>query len=72
MTEVDDLVDIQLAQQISQISGVAQVSIGGQQKPAIRVQIDPQKLVAKNMSLEDIRTQLSLATVNNPKAVSTA
>ncbi len=67
LTEVDDLVDIQLAQQISQISGVAQVSIGGQQKPAIRVQIDPQKLVAKNMSLEDIRTQLSLATVNNPK-----
>ena len=41
LTEVDDLVDIQLAQQISQISGVAQVSIGGEQKPAIRVQIDP-------------------------------
>jgi HAE1 family hydrophobic/amphiphilic exporter-1 len=67
LTEVDDLVDINLGQQISQISGVAQVSIGGQQKPAIRIQIDPQKLVAKNMSLEDVRTQLSLATVNHPK-----
>ncbi len=41
--------------------------IGGQQKPAIRIQIDPQKLVAKDMSLEDVRTQLALTTVNNPK-----
>ena len=41
LTTVSDAVDAQLAQQISQISGVAQVIIGGQQKPAIRVQIDP-------------------------------
>ena len=41
LTTVSDAVDAQLAQQISQISGVAQVTIGGQQKPAIRVQIDP-------------------------------
>ncbi|WP_336490475.1 efflux RND transporter permease subunit [Methylobacterium nigriterrae] len=67
LTEVDDAVDVQLAQRISQISGVAQVLIGGQQKPAVRVQIDPAKLVAKNLSLEDVRTQLSLTTVNNPK-----
>jgi HAE1 family hydrophobic/amphiphilic exporter-1 len=67
LIQVDDMVDIQLAQQISQVSGVAQVTIGGQQKPAIRIQIDPQKLVAKDMSLEDVRTQLALATVNNPK-----
>src|SRR6478736_3924217 len=37
LTEVDDNVETKLAQQISQISGVAQVLIGGQQKPAIRV-----------------------------------
>ncbi|GJE61751.1 efflux RND transporter permease subunit [Methylobacterium trifolii] len=67
VTEVDDAVDIQLAQRISQISGVAQVTIGGQQKPAVRIQVDPAKLVAKNLSLEDVRTQLSLTTVNNPK-----
>src|SRR6195952_4172294 len=67
LIEVDDAVDVQLAQRISQISGVAQVVIGGQQKPAVRVQIDPAKLVAKNLSLEDVRTQLSLTTVNNPK-----
>ena len=59
--------DAQLAQQISQISGVAQVFIGGQQKPAIRVQIDPAKLVAKGLSLEDIRNQIAITTVDSPK-----
>ena len=54
-------------QQISQISGVGQVSIGGEQKPAIRIQLDPAKLVAKNLSLEDVRTQLAITTVNSPK-----
>src|SRR5262245_50496168 len=67
LTEVDDNADIKLAQQISQIGGVGQVTIGGEQKPAIRVQIDPAKLVAKNLSLEDVRTQLAITTVNTPK-----
>jgi HAE1 family hydrophobic/amphiphilic exporter-1 len=67
LTEVDDNVETKLAQQISQISGVAQVLIGGQQKPAIRIQLDPAKLVAKGLSLEDVRTPLSVATVDNPK-----
>ena len=67
LTEVDDNVETKFAQQISQISGVAQVLIGGQQKPAIRVQLDPAKLVAKGLSLEDVRTPLSIATVDNPK-----
>ena len=67
LIEVNDAIDAGLAQQISQISGVAQVLIGGQQKPAIRVQIDPAKLVAKGLSLEDVRTQLSITTVNAPK-----
>jgi HAE1 family hydrophobic/amphiphilic exporter-1 len=64
---VSDDTDAQLAQQISQISGVAQVFIGGQQKPAIRIQIDPAKLVAKGISLEDVRTQIALTTVDSPK-----
>jgi HAE1 family hydrophobic/amphiphilic exporter-1 len=67
ITEVSDSVDAQLAQQISQISGVAQVTIGGQQKPAIRIQIDPAKLVAKNISLEDVRAQIAITTVDSPK-----
>src|SRR3984885_10107077 len=67
LTEVDDNIETKLAPQISQISGVAQVLIGGQQKPAIRIQLDPAKLVAKGLSLEDVRTPLSVATVDNPK-----
>ena len=67
LTAVDDAVDAQLAQQISQISGVAQVNIGGQQKPAVRVQVDPAKLVAKGLSLEDVRAQIAITTVDSPK-----
>src|SRR4051812_43980479 len=64
---VSDSVDAQLAQQISQISGVAQVTIGGQQKPAIRIQIDPAKLVAKGLQMEDVRAQIAITTVDAPK-----
>ncbi|MCV0385749.1 MAG: multidrug efflux RND transporter permease subunit [Nitrobacter sp.] len=67
LTTVSDDTDAQLAQQISQISGVGQVFVGGQQKPAIRIQIDPAKLVAKGLSLEDVRNQISVTTVNSPK-----
>jgi HAE1 family hydrophobic/amphiphilic exporter-1 len=67
ITTVSDAVDAQLAQQISQISGVAQVIIGGQQKPSIRVQVDPAKLVAKGLSLEDVRNQIANTTVDSPK-----
>ncbi|MDI3469021.1 MAG: Multidrug efflux system MdtABC-TolC, inner-membrane proton/drug antiporter MdtB-like [Pseudolabrys sp.] len=67
LTEVDDQVETKLAQQISQIPGVAQVVVGGQQKPAIRIQLDPAKLVTKGLSLEDVRTPLSVMTVDDPK-----
>ena len=67
LIDVNDAIDSQLAQQLSQITGVAQVTIGGQQQPAIRVQIDPAKLVAKGLGLEDVRAQLVLTTVDSPK-----
>jgi HAE1 family hydrophobic/amphiphilic exporter-1 len=67
LTELNDNADTRLAQQISQVGGVGQVTIGGEQKPAIRVQIDPARLVAKNLSLEDVRAQLAITTVNIPK-----
>jgi HAE1 family hydrophobic/amphiphilic exporter-1 len=67
LTTVSDAVDAQLAQQISQISGVAQVSIGGQQKPSIRIQVDPAKLVAKGLSMEEARSQIAITTVDSPK-----
>ncbi|MGZ5849066.1 MAG: multidrug efflux RND transporter permease subunit [Methyloceanibacter sp.] len=67
LTVVDDYADSILAQQISQITGVAQVSIGGEQKPAVRVQIDPAKLATKGLTLEDIRGVLASATTNAAK-----
>ena len=67
LTTVSDRTDAQLAQQISQISGVAQVFVGGQQKPSVRIQIDPAKLVAKGLSMEDVRSQIAIATTDSPK-----
>jgi hydrophobic/amphiphilic exporter-1 (mainly G- bacteria), HAE1 family len=67
LTELDDQIETKIAQQISQLPGVGLITIGGQQKPAIRIQIDPAKLVAKGLSLEDVRAQIAAATVNSPK-----
>jgi hydrophobe/amphiphile efflux-1 (HAE1) family protein len=67
MITVDDYADNILSQQISQISGVAQVYIGGEQKRAVRVQVDPGRLAAMGMTLEDVRNMLVNATVNAPK-----
>src|ERR1700678_87404 len=55
---VDDYADNFLAQQISQVRGVAQVIIGGEQHPAIRIQVDPAKLASSGLTLEDIRSTL--------------
>src|SRR5271170_2471785 len=63
LTAVDDFAENILAQHLSKISGVSQVVIGGQQKPAIRVQIDPAKLAAMGLTLEDVRNALLNATV---------
>jgi hydrophobe/amphiphile efflux-1 (HAE1) family protein len=67
LTTVDDYADTMLAQRISQLEGIGQVSIGGEQKPAIRVQIDPAKLAALGLSLEDVRGVLETATTDSPK-----
>ena len=65
--DVDDAAENILAQHISQISGVSLVRVGGQQTPAIRIQVDPAKLVEKGLQLEDVRAQIGIATVDSPK-----
>jgi hydrophobe/amphiphile efflux-1 (HAE1) family protein len=67
LTKVDDYAETVIAQQISQISGVAYVAIGGQQKPAVRVQVDPAKLASLGLSLEDVRSVIMSATTDAPK-----
>jgi HAE1 family hydrophobic/amphiphilic exporter-1 len=71
LTVVDEYADNFLAQQISQVSGVAQVSIGGEQRPSIRVQVDPAKLAARGLTLEDVRGALVNSTTNSPKGTLT-
>jgi len=67
LPKVHDLVDTRLAQKISQLSGVGLVSISGGQRPAIRIQANPKALAAYNLSLEDVRTAINTANVNQAK-----
>jgi multidrug efflux pump len=67
LDQVDDYADSILAQKISQLSGVGLVTINGGQKPAVRVQVDPQSLAGTGLTLEDVRSTLVAANVNQPK-----
>ena len=67
LSQVEDLADTRLAQKISQLSGVGLVTIVGGQKPAVRVQANPTKLSANGMNLEDLRTALQRASINQAK-----
>ena len=67
LPQVEDLADTNLAQKISQVSGVGLVSIAGGQKPAVRIQANPSQLAAYGLSLEDIRTQVAANNINQAK-----
>lgn len=67
LTTVDAYAENILLQKISQIQGVGLVGIGGQQKAAVRVQVDPQALAARGINLEDVRTVLGQANVDLAK-----
>jgi multidrug efflux pump len=69
LSKVEDLADTALAQKISQLPGVGLVSIGGGQKPAVRIQANPTALASYGMSLEDLRTALGQANVDQAKGV---
>ena len=67
LTKVSDYANSILAQKLSQMPGVGLVSIGGEQNPAIRVQVNPAQLAAEGLDLETVRTALANSTVNQPK-----
>jgi hydrophobe/amphiphile efflux-1 (HAE1) family protein len=67
ITVVDAYAQNILLQKISQVSGVGLVGIGGEQQPAVRVQVDPEALAARGINLEDVRTVLGQANVDLPK-----
>ena len=64
---VEDLADTRLAQKISQLPGVGLVSIGGGQRPAVRVQVNPTALASYDLGLEDVRGAIAAANVNQAK-----
>src|SRR5437016_5155190 len=69
LSKVEDLADTTLAQKISQLSGVGLVSISGGQKPAVRIQANPTALASYGLSLEDLRTILGQANVDQAKGI---
>src|SRR6185312_7744709 len=69
LTKVEDLADTTLAQKISQLSGVGLVSISGGQRPAVRIQANPTALASYGLSLEDLRTALGQANVDQAKGI---
>jgi multidrug efflux pump len=69
LSKVEDLADTALAQKISQLPGVGLVSISGGQKPAVRIRANPTTLASYGLSLEDVRTALAAANVDQAKGV---
>jgi multidrug efflux pump len=67
LPKVEDFADTRLAQKISQLPGVGLVSISGGQKPAVRVQVNPAALSSYGLTMEDVRSMVSSANVNEAK-----
>ncbi len=65
--QVRDLIDVRVAQKLSQITGVGLVSIAGGQRPAVRIQADAAALAARGLTLSDVRSTVTGANVNQPK-----
>ncbi|CAG70079.1 multidrug efflux RND transporter permease subunit [Acinetobacter baylyi] len=67
ITKLEDLVDTRLAQQLSQVSGVGLISVSGGQRPAVRLQVNSTALANMGLTLEDVRTAVTAANVNQAK-----
>jgi multidrug efflux pump len=67
LPQVQDLAETRFAQKISQLSGVGLVSLGGGQRPAVRIRANPRALSAYGLTLEDLRATVAAANVNQAK-----
>src|SRR3977135_183635 len=67
LSKVEDLADTRLAPKISQLPGVGLVSISGGQKPAVRIEVNPTVLASNGLNMEDLRTAITAANVNQAK-----
>ncbi|TDT99593.1 multidrug efflux pump [Azorhizobium sp. AG788] len=66
-TALEDIADTRVAQKLSQIQGVGLVSLGGGQRPAVRIRANLSALAAYGLNIDDLRTSISNANVNSPK-----
>jgi HAE1 family hydrophobic/amphiphilic exporter-1 len=69
--QVDNYADVIFSQQISSINGVGLVTIGGQQKPAVRIQLDPRRIAARGLQIDTVRAKIAASTTNAPKGAIT-
>ncbi|AGB73185.1 MULTISPECIES: efflux RND transporter permease subunit [Rhizobium] len=67
LPELDEYIERNVASKIGQVSGVAFVNIGGKQKPAIRVAVDPGRLAQADVTLEDVRSAIGNLSLSAPK-----
>ncbi|MFZ1392528.1 MAG: efflux RND transporter permease subunit, partial [Dokdonella sp.] len=67
LREVNNFADSILAQKLSQVAGVGLVSIAGNVRPAVRIQVDPSAIANQGLTIEDVRSALTQANVNGPK-----
>ena len=69
LTTVSDYANTILAQRISQISGVGLVTIGGQETPAMHLEVNPAQLAAQGLTMDDVRNAVTADTVDGAKGV---
>jgi multidrug efflux pump len=67
LEKVNDLADTVLAQKLSEVTGVGLVTIEGNQKPAVRVRVDPAAIANLGLGMEDVRNALTVNNINQPK-----
>src|SRR5256886_9800283 len=67
LTVVEDLADTRLVQKIAQLPGVGLVTLSGGQKPAVRIQVNPARLAANGLTMDDVRAAVGVANVNQAK-----
>src|SRR5271157_2390674 len=67
LDKVNDLADTVIAQKLSEVTGVGLVTIEGNQKPAVRVRVDPAAIASLGLGMEDIRSALLVNNINQPK-----
>ncbi|WP_213880414.1 efflux RND transporter permease subunit [Pseudomonas sp. dw_358] len=69
LPELDRFADNYIGQRLAQVAGVGLVDFHGEQKPAIRIQVDPDALASRGLTLEDVRSVVGVSTLDQPKGI---